>query len=152
MEISARLRILGSIQTGSVYYFEEEQLSSDEPHYFVVLNRSPRTEDFLMLVCASSKVEKRVAIAERLGFPKETLVFLTPLECKLFSKDTVIDCNSVFEKTAQSIIEKLEQKKLKVCTESLPEDLIPKLIAGVLASPQISEKVKRMLRGEVRAQ
>ena len=145
MDIPPNVRILVTIKTGSVYYFEEEELSSDEPHYFVVLNQNPRTEEFLILVCASSQVEKRKQIAQRLGFPSETQVIISPSEYPLFSKDTIIDCNRVFEKTSQTLIEKLEQNKLKVCTEMMPDGILQKLIGGVLASSQISGKIKQML-------
>lgn len=145
MDIPSSIRILATINTGSVYYFEEKELSSNEPHYFVVLNQNPRTEEFLILVCASSQVEKRRQIIQRLGFPEETLVFVSPAEYAIFSKDTVIDCNRVFEKTPQTLIEKLDQNKLKVCTEVIPDAVLQKLIRGILASAQISEKIKRML-------
>ena len=145
MDISARIRILATIKTGSVYYFQEEKLLSSESHYFVVLNNNPRTEEFLILVCASSQIEKRQRIIQKLGFPQETLVFISPTHYQIFKKDTVIDCNSVFEKTSSFLIEKLEQGKLKVCREVMPETIIKNLVQGVLASNQISEKVKRML-------
>jgi len=145
MEIPPNARILATIKTGSVYYFEEEELTSDEPHYFVVLNKNPRTEEFLILVCASSQVEKRQQIAQRLGFPSETQVLISPPEFPIFSIDTIVDCNRVFEKTSQTLIEKLEQNKLKVCSEMMPDDILQKLITGVLASSQISEKIKLML-------
>ena len=145
MYISPRIRILATIKTGSVYYFQDEELSSADSHYFVVLNKDPRTEEFLILVCASSQIEKRRHIIQKLGFPQETLVFVSPVHYKIFRKDTVIDCNRVFEKTSASLIEKLEQDKLRVCSEMMPESIIKSLIQGVLASNQISEKVKRML-------
>jgi len=148
MDIPPNVRILVTIKTGSVYYFEEEELSSDEPHYFVVLNQNPRTEEFLILVCASSQVEKRKQIAQRLGFPSETQVIISPSEYPLFSKDTIIDCNRVFEKTSQTLIEKLEQNKLKVCAEMMPDGILQKLVGGVLVSSQISEKIKKMLSKE----
>lgn len=147
MDIPPSIRILATIRSGSVYYFEEEQLSSDEPHYFVVLNRNPRTEEFLILVCASSQVEKRKQIIQRLGFAQETLVFVSPSEYSIFTKDTVIDCNRVFEKTAQTLIEKLEQNELKVCAEIMPDTILRKLAKGISASTQVSEKIKRMLSG-----
>lgn len=145
MEIPAHIHILATIQTGSVYYFEEERLSSSEPHYFIVLNKNPRTEGFLILVLASSQVEKRQQMATMLGFSKETLVFVSPSEYPFFTRDTVIDCNTVFEKTAQSLIEKLEQGKLKVCPEVMAADIVKKLIHGVLASSQVPEKIQQML-------
>ena len=145
MDIPAQVRILATIKTGSVYYFEEEQLSSPEPHYFVVLNKEPRTEEFLILVCASSQVEKRRQMIQKLGFPQETLVFISSSEYPLFRRDTVIDCNRAFEKTARSLIEKLEENRLRVCTEIMPEEIVQKLVQGVMTSTQVSGKIKKML-------
>jgi len=145
MDIPARVRILGAIQTGSVFYFEEETITSTEPHYFVVLNKNPRTEEVLVLVCASSQVDKRKQAIQRLGFPQETLVFVSPTEYVLFKKDTVIDCNRAYERTPQSLIEKLEQGKLKVCTEIMAETIVQQLLQGVMASPQVAERVKQLL-------
>ncbi len=150
MDISARNRILGSIQSGAVYYFEEEEpsFSSTEPHYFIVLNKSPRTDEVIVLVCASSQVEKRKQRAKKLGFSAETLVVISVSEYPLFTKETVIDCNRAFEKNIQSLADKLEQEKLKVCTELMPESIVAKLIQGILASTQISEKVQKMLSSD----
>lgn len=66
-------------------------------------------------------------------------------EYPIFTKDTVIDCNRVFEKTSQTLIEKLDQNKLKVCKEIMPDMILQKLVKGISASTQISEKIKRML-------
>jgi hypothetical protein len=146
MNISAQIRILAGIRTGSVYYFIEEKLSSEKPHYFIVLNRSPRIKNILVLVCASSQTKKRQEIAKKLGFSDDTLVLISPSEYSLFSKNTVVDCNSVFEKTAQSLIDKLEACKLGVCTEIMPAEIVEKLIRGVKASTQVSEEVKEILK------
>lgn len=146
MEIPAYIRILATIKIGSVYYFEEELLSSKEPHFFIVLNKNPRTDELLILVCASSQVEKRKEICKRLGFAEETLVFISPKEYSLFSKQTVIDCNRAFEKTSQSLIEKLNDGKLRVCSEMMPIDIVRKLINGVLASSQVTENVQDLLK------
>lgn len=146
MDIPADIQILATIKTGSVFYFEEESLSSSEPHFFVVLNKNPRTEEFLILVCASSQVEKRKEIGKKLGFPTETLVIISPSEYKLFKKQTVIDCNRAFEKTSQSLIEKLKNEKLRVCTEMMSDEIVGKLVRGVLASSQISEHIQDLLK------
>jgi hypothetical protein len=145
MDISAEIQILATIQTGSVFYFEEEELNTTNAHFFVVLNKDPRTEELLILLCASSQVEKRIQIAQKLGFPPETLVFVSPAECILFTKDTVIDCNRVFEKTPQSLINKLKIGRLKVCAEILNPNIIHRLKLGVGMSSQISEKTKKMI-------
>lgn len=148
MDVPARIRIEAGIKTGSVYYFGEEQLSSLEPHYFIILNKNPRTDEFLILVCASSQVEKRKQIIKRLGFPQETLVFISPSEYPIFTKKTVVDCNRVFEKTIDSLVGKLEQGKLGVCTEVIEDQIVNKLIQGVMVSGQVSEQVKKMITSE----
>ncbi len=145
MENSSRSRISETIETGSVYYFEEEELSSDEPHYFIVLNKNPRAEEFLMLVCASSQVDKRKRIAKFLRFPEKTLVVVSPSEYPIFKKESVIDCNRVFEKTIQSLIDKLEKKQLKPCEKLMPKEIIQKLLSGMLASNQVSENVRKVI-------
>lgn len=145
MEMSAEVRIMAAIQSGSVFYFEEETLNTTDAHYFVVLNKDPRTEELLILVVASSQVERRKEIANKLGFPAETLVFVSPIEYPLFTKDTVIDCNRAFEKTSQSLIEKLEANRLRVCTEVMSADIVQKLKAGIAASTQITENIKKLL-------
>lgn len=145
MENSSRSHISETVETGSVYYFEEEGLSSSEPHYFIVLNKNPRSEEFLILVCASSQVDKRKRIAKFLRFPEKTLVVVFPSEYPTFKKESVIDCNRIFEKTIQSLIDKLEKRQLKPCENIIPKEIIQKLISGTLASNQTSEKVRKML-------
>src|SRR3989344_1994465 len=131
MDIPAAIRILGAIQSGSVFYFEEETLNTTDAHFFVVLNKDPRTEELLILVVASSQVERRKEIAKKLGFPAETLVLVSPAECPLFTKETLIDCNRAFEKTPQSLIEKLEVGRLRVCTEIISANIVQKLKIGI---------------------
>lgn len=146
MDIPAQVRVVAGIQTGSVFYFEEETISSEEPHYFVVLNRNPQTEEILILAIASSQVEKRKQIIERLGFSVETLVEISPQEYALFTKDTVIDCNRAFEKSIQSLAEKLENGKLKVCKEIMPSEIVERIVKGMLVSTQISKNIQELLK------
>ena len=145
--IPAHIRILATLKTGSVYYFEEERLSSKEPHYFIVLNKEPRTDSVLFLVCGSSQIEKRKNAIQKLGFPKETLVIVSPAECPCFSKETAIDCNTIIDKRIESVIEKLNLKELRICDESIPDKIVKKLVRGALMSTQIQEVVKKCIRG-----
>lgn len=147
MENSPHSRISETIETGSVYYFQEEGLSSREPHYFVVLNKNPRTEEFLILICTSSQVDKRKRIAQFLRFPEKTLVVISPSEYPIFQKESVVDCNRIFEKTIQSLVDKLTKRQLKPCEKLMPKEIIQKLVSGALASNQTPEKVRKMLLG-----
>lgn len=145
MENLSHSRISEKIETGSVYYFQDEGISSNEPHYFIVLNRNPRTEEFLILVCVSSQVDKRRRIAKFLKFPEKTLVIVSPSEYPRFTKESVVDCNRIFERTTQSLIDKLEKKKLKLCDQLMPKEVVQKLVSGTLASNLTSEKIRKML-------
>jgi hypothetical protein len=147
MNVPPDARILAAITTGSVYYFEEEHLSSAEPHFFVVLNKNPRTDEFLFLVVASSQVGKRIDVARRLNFSPDTQVVIPLGEYAHFTKDTVIDCNTVFEKTTLYLIEKLKQGQLVPCRETMPGAVVKKLIIGVLASNQVEKRIKDALSG-----
>lgn len=146
ISIPPHVRLLSTLKTGSVYYFEEERLSSLEPHYFIVLNREPRTDTVLFLVCASSQVEKRKNAIEKLGFAPETLVVVPVGECECFDKETAIDCNTLFEKTTSSVIAKLDSGNLRICPTTIPDTIVAKLIAGALASNQVSEEIKLYIR------
>ncbi|MBT9548479.1 MAG: hypothetical protein IV090_24005 [Candidatus Sericytochromatia bacterium] len=147
MEIPPRIQILATLKSGSVYYFEEEspQFSSSEPHYYVVVNHDPQTEELLILVCATSQIEKRRERIQALGYPEETLVFVSPQDYPLFTKNTVFDCNTAFEKTVQALVDKCERGKLRVCTELMPDLIIQKLREGLKSSPKITRKIKKML-------
>jgi hypothetical protein len=146
ISISPDIRLLASLKTGSVYYFEEEKLQSAEPHYFIVLNKSPRQHSVLFLACASSQVEKRKRAIATHGLSPETLVLVAAGDYQGFSKETAIDCNTVFEKSTLSVIDMLANKKLKICTEIMPTTIMEKLASGVLASMQVSEDIKRHIR------
>jgi hypothetical protein len=59
MEIPPDVRIKATITKGSVYYFKDESHEEDAPsHYFVVINAEPLSDRILILVCASSQLDK----------------------------------------------------------------------------------------------
>jgi len=145
IDIPANVHILTTIKRGTVYYFREENFSSVEPHYFVVLNKNPSNNSVIILVCATSQIEKRKRRAQILNFPIETLVEVSPSDFSLFSKNTIFDCNCVIEKNVQSIIDKLSKKQLIICSTQMPEKIMSLLVAGVLRSSQISEQNKKII-------
>jgi len=148
VEIPFDIQVLATLQSGSVYYFQEDarDFSSTAPHYFVVVNIEPQTEELLILVCASSQVARRQEAIKRLGYPEETLVLMTSEDYEHFTKETVIDCNRVFLKTTREIIDKGQQGKLRICSEKMPSKIVKQLQSGLIASPKISRKVKNMLK------
>jgi hypothetical protein len=142
IEIPSDVRIISTLKQGMVYYFIEESFSSDEAHYFIVLNKDPRGDPNLLLVCASSKVEKRKKYAKQFGYAPETLVIVQPSEYTCFTVETVIDCNTIIEKNIHTIVTKLTEEKLRIYTEQIPQAIIEKLVNGVKMSNQHSEVIK----------
>lgn len=146
MKIPADIQIKATIKAGSVFYFVEEALSSDDPHYFIVLNHHPLTDEILVLVCSSSQINKVKERVRRRQFPESTVVEIFKREYPDFTKDSVIDCNEVFPRTLGQLIEKLTQGELKLKT-IMGRDLVDKLRQAVLDSPKVKDdQIKNQLR------
>lgn len=143
MEIPPEVQIKSTIRLGSVYYFAEESLHSPEPHYFIVLNIDPQEDTVILLVCASSQIDK--VIKRRQTCPSDTLIKIAPNQYPDFKVASIIDCNIVFKQTIDQLIEKLANKKLRLKTEMKP-DLVKQLRQGVLVSPLVENRIKSLLK------
>lgn len=142
VQIPAAIQIRAAIKPGSVYYFPEASFSSTEPHYFVVLNHNPLADTFLVLVCASSQIEK--VKRRRRSCPPNSLVELSPVEYAAFTMPCIIDCNDVHEYTIDDLISRREKFDLRLKPE-MSADLVEKLRRAVTASPLVTGKIKAML-------
>jgi hypothetical protein len=136
VQIPIEIRL--SLRQGTVYYMAERGLSSVEPHYFVVLNQNPLGSKILLLLVASSQVEKAQKRISRKNLPPESLVVMDEAEYDDFSKDSCIDCNKLFNKSLEELCEQWRKKEVRA-HKDLPRDLVERLIEGVKASPLISE-------------
>jgi hypothetical protein len=129
------------LHEGAVFYLQDRSFTSAEPHYFVVLNRNPATQDPLILVVSSSQLES-VKRRNR-DFPQETLIEIPVGMYADFKKDSIISCNQVFEKSRRQLLEQLNNgggQKAK-----LPADILHRLRQGVLASPTVERRIKKLL-------
>ena len=90
MKIPSEIQIASTIKPGSVYYFPEQALSSDEPHYFIVVNHNPLTDEILILVCSSSRIDKVKRRVWRRSFPETTVVEIRKDAYPDFTKDSII--------------------------------------------------------------
>lgn len=140
--IPPAIQIKSAIKPGSVYYFPEASFSSPEPHYFVVLNHNPLTDTFLVLVCASSQIEK--VKRRRRTCPANTLVELSPVEYAAFTMPCIIDCNDVHEYTIDDLVNMRGKFDLKTKPEMTAE-LVTTLRRAVCDSPLVTGKIKAML-------
>ncbi len=145
MDIPADIQIISTLEAGSVFYFGHEDFEDPSiPHYFIVLNDNPKKDKILVLVCASSRVEK--VKNRRSNCHEQTLVDLTPAEYIHLTTATVIDCNSVMEIELSNLIQKFKEGKLKIC-EKMPFTSFNLIKSGVLTSRLVEERKKNMVLG-----
>jgi len=145
MEIPPEVRIRVGIKTGTVYYFKEESHEENAPpHHFVVINSNPASDRILILVCASSQVDK--IKKNRKNLPIETLVEVSHSEYADFVLPTIFDCNTVYEKTISEIIKKLQEGKLGAYNDDMDLEIVKKLKIGVLISPLVRRELKKVLK------
>lgn len=141
IEISPEIRIRSTIKEGSVYYFSDNELSSKEPHYFIVLNHNPKNEEILLLVCSTTKIHERKKIRK---LHKNTLVEISKHEYSDFKSDSIVDCNIIFPRTIEEIISKLKSGDLKI-KKDMDSAVIEKLRDAVCQSPVIEQYYIEML-------
>ncbi|MDA0767605.1 MAG: hypothetical protein O3A92_12375 [Verrucomicrobia bacterium] len=135
MDIPLEIRL--SLRQGTVYYMAERQLTSIEPHYFVVVNREPLRDRVLLLLVVTSQVEKARQRVARKTLPAETLVEIRQTEYGAFSKDSCVDCNKVFTKSLEELCQQWTRKEIRGEID-LPPILLGQLVRGVQASPLVT--------------
>lgn len=122
-----------TLRCGSVYYFQERHLTSSEPHYFIVINADPLHDSAILLVMASTKLQK--VRARRRDLPSDTLVEVPLGEYSGFPDPSIIDCNTIFEHPLSLLIEKRRERTSWRNLNDFPKPLMAKVIAGVHKSP-----------------
>jgi hypothetical protein len=74
----------------------------------------------------------------------ETAVKIKETEYAGFTKESIVDCNTVFQRNIDQIVEKVTNGDLKIKPD-MPADLVKKIIEAVLMSPMVPEEVKELL-------
>lgn len=133
-----RINIRATIQPGSVYYYHDDELSSSDPHYFIVLNNNPTTDSALILVCSSSQVKSTLLTC---GMRSHTLVQISPSEYQDFSRDSIVNCNSIFERSIGILQQKNDNGKLWE-KSVLPAAILKKLQDAVESSDVVDGELK----------
>ena len=143
MDIPSEIAIKSTIKLGSVYYFTEESLQSPEPHYFIIINKDPQEDKIIFLVCAQHRITK--VKQRRNNCPPETLVEINPKQYTGFSMDSIVDCNNVWEKSIDQLVDKLVREELKLKPE-MDVPLVKRLRAGILHSHLIDHRIQALLQ------
>ena len=103
----------------------------------------PLRDTVLLLAVAFSQVDK---IRERRrNLPAETLFEVAPHEYEGFTKNTMIDCNQVFELDRAELVSRFQAKSIRSHPD-LPLNLLNRVRDGILASPRVDEAYKELIR------
>ncbi len=131
------------LRAGSVFYFRARELTSQEPHFFVVLNLDPLGQELLLLTVFTSQIDKvRIRNCER----PQTVVEFGPADYAPLNRPTAIDGNVVFRRTLAEMADLVRRKKMEYHPD-LPPALLEKIQAAVLGSPVVDEEDKDLIRG-----
>jgi hypothetical protein len=141
IDIPPEIQLKSTIKSGSVYYFPEKTFQSQEPHYFIVINYDPIKDNVVLLVSASSNIER---VKRRWKNFPDTVVEIKKGEYSDFTRDSIIDCNSVHEYSINQLIQKISGGKLKLKTE-MHIAFVNKLRKAVMRSPTVVTRLKKLL-------
>lgn len=132
------------LKSGVVFYFPEHSFKSKEPHYFVVLNNDPLNDKEIVMVNATTEIQKRKDWVQRVGFSPETLVELTKAECPLLKKDSVFDCNSPLVHSIQTLVEKYRDGNMLI-KGTVSVEVLQRLKGGICKSPKVIKRLKKLI-------
>ena len=145
MRIPPEVVIKSTIRPGSVFYFVEPSFTSKEPHCFVVVNNNPHSDRILIMVCATSKVDKRKLYVSLNRLPFETLVEVNPSECSFLTMPTVFDCNHPKKDSIENLISRYEKGELRL-KDYIPSSILKRLQYGVIKSPLVDPATKKIIQ------
>ena len=129
------------LRAGSVYYFQARELTSEQPHYFIVVNRDPLGTRLLLLTIVTSRLDN-VRLRNR-SRPK-TVVFITPTDYPEFRVESAVDTNVVLEKPLSELVKLVRERRVRYHRD-LPAAVFEKIRTAILASPLVADEVKTLL-------
>ena len=135
------LELRVGLRPGSVYYFRSRELTSERPHFFIVVNRDPIGSQLLLLTIVTSNIaDARTRNRSRL----QTIVEITPAEYREFKVRSVVDCNVVLEKPLSELSGMVRRNEVRYHCD-LPAEIFAKIKTAILASPLVPDELKQML-------
>jgi len=131
-----------SLREGSVYYFTERTLTSAEPHYFIVVNADPLTQQVLLLSVVTSKVEE---VKRRRADCLATVVEFSPKDFDVLSKLSIVDCNSLKTIPLAEFNARFVRKQISCFDKDLPIVLRKALRRAIHASRIVADELKALV-------
>lgn len=131
------------IQEREVYYFVSDRISSDIPHYFICIKKTPN--EVLIFTCCTTQFEKREKYIIQKGYSMRTLVYINPTDSGTsLTENTLVDCNQYFTYTLEDFTKLFNEGKVSL-KGTLDEVYYEKLIIGLHESSVIEAELKSQL-------
>jgi hypothetical protein len=131
-----------SLREGSVYYFTERTLTSAEPHYFIVVNADPLTQQVLLLSVVTSKVEE---VKRRRADCLATVVEISPKDFDALKRPSIVDCNSLKTVPLAEFNERFARKEISCFDKDLALVLRKALRRAIHASKIVADELKALV-------
>jgi len=129
------------LRAGSVFYFQTRELTSEQPHFFVVVNGDPIGTKRVLLTIVTSKVE---AVRRRNRERPETFIEISPSDYDELTMNSAIDCNVVIEKPLAELAEMVRRRQVRYHRD-LPAEIFTGLKAAIGASRVVEDEIKKLL-------
>ena len=150
MEISDEIKkqaFKNILKQGTVFRLKGQiPFPSDNYHVFVVLNYEPKSDELLLLVNGTSKVEKKLQYLHRIYQENatKTSVIIEAGSYRFISKQTIIDCNEVKAINLNSIDFSTDVVKA-ITNDELSDYDINRIITSVLNSTNVPAYIKQKI-------
>ncbi len=138
--IDVKLRL--TLREGSVYYFTDRSLTSPEPHYFIVVNSNPLTQEGLILGVVTSKVAE---VKRRRRDVSETIVEIPPQVFDILKKLSIVDCNDLKQIPLIEFNERFVRNEIRCFDKDLPFVLRKALRRAIHASNILADELKALV-------
>jgi len=148
MEFSIDQKLAAFIQTGSLIRFAPGTIFGTTNHHIgVVVNANPASQKIVVVVCATSQVQRVQAYAQRVGLSPYSIAVLPANTHSHFSKDTAFNCNETEVVPYDALKTWHTSNQIEVITQDsvLPEKILNEIRAGVMISDRVEDTTKDLL-------
>jgi len=143
--ITNDVKVRAGIEQGCIYNFSPKDGILN--HYYIILNKNPKTDKELYLIPFTTKKEKILKFIEYRKLDRKTFVDIPDKECLFLSrpKDCGLDCNRPIEVTLDKLIELIDNSNGSCNYQKAGINLIKQMIYGVGVSPMVKPVIKMLL-------
>ena len=148
MEFSPEQLFQFFAQTGSLIRFEPGTVfGNTNPHIAVVVNADPDTQKAVVVVCATSQIDKARNFAARRRLSPNTVVCISGGTHPNFGQDTAFKCNNPEVVTFDALSSWHIKGLVRLITRRNLVDsrLLDEIRAGVMISDMVEDAIRDML-------